>query len=142
MFDGCSELESMPVLLSGKQGISLQKYLFAFRNCKKLKNVNPLPEVIPYVNMYAQMFRGCTSMTDAPEIMLSSASTTNCMLYMFYGCTSLSSVTVHFKTWPKASYLNNWLSGVAPTGIFRCPAELPDERGNGRIPEGWTKVDL
>lgn len=47
MFDGCSELESMPVLLSGKEGTSLQKYLFAFRNCKKLKNVNPLPEVIP-----------------------------------------------------------------------------------------------
>ena len=81
-------------------------------------------------------------MTDAPEIMLSSASVTNCMLYMFAGCTSLSSVTVHFKTWPKASYLNSWLSGVAPTGIFRCPAELPDERGNGRIPEGGTKVGL
>ena len=65
-------------------------------------------------------------MTDAPEIMLSSASSLNCMANMFNGCTSLSSVTVHFKTWPKVSYLNGWLSGVAPTGIFRCPAELPD----------------
>ena len=92
--------------------------------------------------MYAQMFRDCTSMTDAPEIMLSSASVTNCMLYMFAGCTSLSSVTVHFKTWTSSSNMDGWLSGVAPTGIFRCPAELPDERGNGRIPEGWTKVDL
>ena len=92
--------------------------------------------------MYNQMFRDCTSLTDAPEIMLSSASALNCMSYMFERCTSLSSVTVHFKTWPKATYLNNWLNGVAPTGIFRCPAELPDERGNGRIPEGWTKVDL
>ena len=142
MFDGCSELESMPVLLSGKQGSSLQKYLFAFRNCKKLKNVNPLPEVTPYPTMYNQMFRYCTSMTDAPEIMLSSANALNCMAQMFAGCTSLSSVTVHFKTWPSASYLKNWLSGVAPTGTFRCPAELPDERGDGRIPEGWTKVDL
>ena len=116
--------------------------MFAFRNCKKLKNVNPLPDVRPFANIYAQMFKNCTSMTDAPEIMLSSANSANCMANMFAGCTSLSSVTVHFKTWPKASYLNNWLSGVAPTGIFRCPAELPDERGNGRIPEGWTKVDL
>ena len=56
MFENCSELESMPVLLSGKQGSSLLKYLFAFRNCKKLKNVNPLPEVRPYANMYSQMF--------------------------------------------------------------------------------------
>ena len=116
--------------------------MFAFRNCKKLKNVNPLPEVIPYPTMYNQMFRYCTSMTDAPEIMLSSANALNCMTYMFAGCTSLSSVTVHFKTWPSAKYLNGWLSGVAPTGTFRCPAELPDERGDGRIPEGWTKVDL
>ena len=81
-------------------------------------------------------------MTDAPEIMLPSATKPDCMTYMFAGCTSLSSVTVHFKTWPNANYLNGWLSGVAPTGIFRCPAELPDERGNGKIPEGWTKVDL
>ena len=91
--------------------------------------------------MYYQMFRNCTSMTDAPEIMLSSG-TARCMINMFNGCTSLSSVTVHFKTWPTSSNLNGWLSGVAPTGTFRCPAELPDERGNGRIPEGWTKVDL
>ena len=142
MFDGCSELESMPMLLSGKQGASNFKYQNAFRDCKKLKNVNPLPDVRPYAGMYQNMFRGCTSMTDAPEIMLSSAAPRNCMDSMFNGCTSLSSVTVHFKTWPSGALLNNWLSGVAPTGIFRCPAELPDERGNGRIPEGWTKVDL
>ena len=92
--------------------------------------------------MYYSMFRNCTSLTDAPEIMLPSAAKPNCMANMFNGCTNLSSVTVHFKTWPTATWLNNWLSGVAPTGIFRCPAELPDERGNGRIPEGWTKVDL
>ena len=142
MFDGCSELESMPVLLSGEYGSGNYKYQFMFRNCKKLKNVNPLSGVKSNIGMYNQMFKGCTSLTDAPEIMLSSANSLNCMTHMFDGCTSLSSVTVHFKTWPRASYLNNWLRGVAPTGIFRCPAELPDERGNGRIPEGWTKVDL
>ena len=113
-----------------------------FRNCTKLKNVNPLPDVRSYIGIYTQMFENCTSMTDAPEIMLPSANQRNCMVQMFAGCTRLSSVTVHFNTWPSASYLNGWLSGVAPTGIFRCPAELPDERGNGRIPEGWTKVDL
>ena len=93
-----------------------------FSNCTKLKNVNPLPDVRPYSNIYNQMFRNCTSLTDAPEIMLPSAAKPNIMTYMFAGCTSLSSVTVHFKTWPAASYLNNWLRGVAPTGIFRCPA--------------------
>ena len=97
-----------------------------FSKCNKLKNVNPLVEVKPYMSIYSQMFKDCTSLTDAPEIMLSSANAVNCMAHMFEGCTSLSSVTVHFKTWPSASFLNNWLNGVAPTGIFRCPAELPD----------------
>ena len=141
MFDGCSELESMPVLLSGEQGFSSFKYSNMFSKCTKLKNVNPLPDVKPYISMYQNMFNNCTSLTDAPEIMLSSV-TKNGMKNMFNGCTSLSSVTVHFKTWPTISNMDGWLSGVAPTGIFRCPAELPDERGNGRIPEGWTKVDL
>ena len=126
MFYGCSELESMPVLLSGKYGTNNFKYSNMFRNCTKLKNVNPLPDVKPYMSMYSQMFYNCTSLTDAPEIMLSSANSRNCMSNMFNGCTNLSSVTVHFKTWPTISNLNNWLSGVAPTGIFRCPAELPD----------------
>lgn len=113
-----------------------------FRNCKKLKNVSPLPDVRPFSNIYNQAFLNCTSMTDAPEIMLSSASITNGLTQMFDGCTSLSSVTVHFKTWPTTAQAKNWLRNVSPTGIFRCPRELPDERGNGRIPEGWTKVDL
>ena len=142
MFENCSELESMPVLLSGDEGTGLQKCLYMFRNCTKLKNVNPLPYVRPFAGIYSQMFQNCTSMTDAPEIMLSSANQRSCMTNMFNGCTSLSSVTVHFTTWPSTAVLNGWLSGVAPTGIFRCPAELTDQRGNGRIPEGWTKVDL
>lgn len=142
MFDNCSELESMPVLLSGENGTGIQKYQYMFRNCTKLKNVNPFMDVRPYINMYNCAFQNCTSLTDAPEIMLSSVGQRNCMTYTFDGCTSLSSVTVHFKTWPQRQLLNFWLRGVAPTGIFRCPAELPDERGNGRIPEGWTKVDL
>ena len=73
MFDNCSELESMPVLLSGDTGVSSNKYVWMFRNCTKLKNVNPLPDVRPYANIYNQMFYKCTSLTDAPEIMLSSA---------------------------------------------------------------------
>ena len=113
MFENCSELESMPVLLSGEHGTGIQNCLYMFRNCTKLKNVNPLPYVRPYAGIYSHMFENCTSLTDAPEIMLSSASIRNCMTNMFAGCTSLSSVTVHFKTWPNTAVLKNWLSGVA-----------------------------
>ena len=56
MFYGCSELESMPVLLSGEYGNASNKYSNMFINCTKLKNVNPLPDVKPYTNMYRYMF--------------------------------------------------------------------------------------
>ena len=56
MFENCSELESMPVLLSGENGTGIQKCLYMFRNCTKLKNVNPLSYVRPYTGMYTQMF--------------------------------------------------------------------------------------
>ena len=56
MFENCSELESMPVLLSGENGTGVQKCMYMFRNCTKLKNVNPLPYVRPYTGMYSRMF--------------------------------------------------------------------------------------
>ena len=56
---------------------------------------------------------------------------------MFNGCTSLSSVEVAFTTWTSGA-TDNWLSGVAASGTFTCPDELPDTRGASNIPEGWT----
>jgi hypothetical protein len=32
----------------------------------------------------------------------------------------------------------DWVAGVAETGTFVCPEDLPIERGNDYIPEGWT----
>ena len=56
---------------------------------------------------------------------------------MFSNCSSLSSVEVAFTAWsPNAT--DTWLNGVAASGTFTCPAELPDERGANRIPTGWT----
>lgn len=77
-------------------------------------------------------------MTDAPEIMLSSVNSASTVAYMFDGCTNLSSVTVHFTSWPTSVRTTNWMRNVSPTGIFRCPPELPDQRGPNFIPEGWT----
>ena len=46
----------MPVFLSGKSGVGTYKYQYMFRNCKKLKNVNSLPDVIPYAQIYNSTF--------------------------------------------------------------------------------------
>lgn len=59
---------------------------------------------------------------------------------MFYGCSELNQIEVNFTTWPTASYMTNWVSGVSSTGTFICPEALPIEYGTNRIPPGWTVV--
>ena len=59
--------------------------------------------------------------------MATSSTDDNQLDYMFYRTSNLSSVEVHFTTWPSAP---QWMLGVQTTsGEFTCPAELPDERG-------------
>lgn len=88
---------------------------------------------------YDSMFRDCQSLTASPIIDLTNVSTVDCCKYMFYGCTNLQEVKVPELTQWTSGTTNNWLSGVAATGEFICPEELPDIRGASNIPEGWTK---
>ena len=66
----------------------------------------------------------------------------SCYDGMFYGCTSLSEISVSFEDWQdddsRTAPTYGWLSDVAPTGTFICPNRLPLEYGWGRIPEGWA----
>lgn len=54
MFDGCTDLESMPVIIADNTltGIATGKYQYAFRNCTKLKHVTTLPDLKPQSSLY------------------------------------------------------------------------------------------
>lgn len=43
-------------------------------------------------------------------------------------------------SWTSANGTPNWVNGVAASGTFTCPAELPDIRGISKIPTGWMVV--
>jgi hypothetical protein len=65
---------------------------------------------------------------------------TNAYIYGFQDCTSLKYIDVDFLAWSNNNgswFWNNWSS----TGTFYKPASLPTERGNSRIPDGWTVVN-
>ena len=79
-------------------------------------------------------------MTTAPSLPATTLAS-YCYEGMFQDCTSLSSVEVAFTTW-EVGVTNSWVSNVAASGIFTCPAELPDIRGTSNIPNNWTKVDI
>jgi hypothetical protein len=61
---------------------------------------------------------------------------------MFTYCISLNYIKVGFTNWyDTIDATDDWLPGVATTGTFVCPDELPIQYGNDYIPEGWTVIN-
>lgn len=85
-------------------------------------------------------FAYCTSMESAPILRLPYAGPST-YYRTFYGCTNLKKV-VTYMTSLDSNSLYSWLSGVAATGDFYCPAELTIPTGNSGIPSGWTRHDI
>lgn len=122
MFDGCSSLVDVPETLPAR---SLKRYCYdaMFRNTKITRS--PLIEI--------------------EKISSSSSFSAYSLRNMFYGCTSLTEITIKLNTWPSSDStgsLKNWVSGVSPSGTFYCPSSLPIEYGVSRIPSGWTVVRI
>lgn len=147
MFYNCTSLTDAPNLNSNV--LSDHCYDSMFYGCTSLVNVQSvLPATSPEYACYYGMFEGCTSLTTVPEIMLNSTWRKGSGYIfdscgrMFYGCTSLNEIKVHFEDWPptSGSYYNtvNWVYGVAANGTFYKPSSLPVERGYDRIPNDWT----
>ena len=59
-----------------------------FRGCTSLTEAPELPATTLAGDCYASMFRGCTSLTEAPELPATTLAG-GCYYYMFEGCTSL-----------------------------------------------------
>lgn len=139
MFSGCSSLTTAPAL----PATTLADYSYngMFDSCTSLTQAPVISAMTLGQWSCLSMFRGCTSMRNVvlPATTLSAIASYS---YMFYNCSSLSSIEVGLSAWPSDNTkTENWVQGVAASGTFTCPAALPDERGNNRIPSGWTKVD-
>jgi hypothetical protein len=71
---------------------------------------------------------------------MSFANQSNACKEMFKNCSNLNNINVMFTRWDFVGGTENWVLGVASTGTFTCPTELPEEFGPYRIPAGWTIV--
>ena len=96
---------------------------------------------------FARMFRNNNTIVDASNLLLTATTLAYyCYSNMFRYYSNLAYISVRFtnSSWDTS----DWVEGVDSNGIFRCPADLPDERADGygyydsRIPVGWTKVDI
>ena len=139
IFDKCTSLTSAQAILPATT-LAPYCYQSVFSGCSSLTSAPALPATTLANNCYYYMFANCTSLTTAPELPATTL-TDSCYANMFQGCSNLSSINVSFTTWEPTNATTRWVNGVAASGTFTCPAELPDTRGTSNIPEGWTKVD-
>lgn len=120
-------------------------YSELFMNCTDLKYA---PNEIlvaglggsPKSNLLERTFYGCSSLLKSPIINASTlTSTGGAFNELFFGCSSLSEITISLGFTP-SSIGTDWVSGVAPTGVFISNVQGIESGSNG-IPEGWTVIE-
>ena len=130
--------------------------LFAHTGLTSAKNLI-LPATTIKLNAYDGMFKGCTSLTDAPEL---PATTLEgyCYKEMFYNCTSLTKAPVlpattvpswgyygMFKDCSSLNYFKSYATDENAYGVDHCLENVSDsgefygKRGGPiQSPNGWT----
>ena len=87
------------------------------------------------------MFKGCTSLTTAPELG-DYTLTSGCYSEMFRGCSSLNYIKTLATNISASSCTYLWVSGVSATGTFvKNPTMTSWTTGYDGIPTGWTVED-
>lgn len=122
--------------------LSGKNYAFyrLFYDCTTIKSISS--EFLPATTLanycYYYMFKGCTNLTQTPELPATTLAN-YCYNYMFYGCSKLNYIKAMFTTKPSNSYTGNWVSGVARTGVFIKNKNASwSVTGTSGIPSGWT----
>ena len=164
MFQESGIVETPEILA---EEVEASTFKMTFYNCKSLtKCTSSLKPKLLYSSSYNQMFKGCTSLIEAPKIQAThhNASGNYHMGQMFSGCTSLtSSPSLEIQTLGKQGYyqlfygcknlneikmlatdisatgcLSSWVNGVASFGTFiKSSTATWDINGVDGIPSGW-----
>ena len=139
MFRGCTALTVAPALQATILADSC--YYGMFYDCKSLTTAPELPATTLKNYCYDRMFYNCYSLTTSPELP-APALINSCYYQMFYNCSKLNSIAMFATDISASNCLNNWVSGVASTGVFvKAPAMTSLTTGTSGIPSGWNVVD-
>jgi hypothetical protein len=91
MFEGCTSLETAPVLPATT--LARNCYESMFKACNNLTTAPDLPATKLADNCYAYMFNGCNNLTTAP-VLPATKLADNCYAYMFQDCDHLKTAPV------------------------------------------------
>jgi hypothetical protein len=111
-----------------------------FKGCTSLTTAPELPATILSNNSYAYMFQNCTSLTSAPVLPATTLKQA-CYSNMFKGCTNLNYVKCLATNISASNCTNSWVDGVSPTGTFVKHPNATWPSSISGIPIGWTVQD-
>ena len=92
---------------------------------------------------YSNMFYGCTSLTTAPELPVTTLAS-GCYGNMFRNCTNLNNITMLATDISASNCFSNWVNGVSSSGTFIKNKDLDISllpNGVSGIPNGWAVED-
>ena len=113
MFSGCQNLDTAPI---------------------------DLPATTLADSCYSAMFSGCIKLKSSPVINAETLAT-NCFSNMFSSCTNLKSIDIMRYTGTfNSTYFDNWVSGVADTGILYYAGTDTSYYGPSAIPKDSTNM--
>ena len=116
-------------------------FAILFKNCSGLTSAQNL--ILPATSLtnycYISMFEGCTSLTTAPELPASQVSEGS-YSSMFKYCSSLNYIKCLATDITTYRYcLDSWVQYVAASGTFIKSSSMSDfPSGINGIPDGWT----
>ena len=135
MFRNCTSLTTAPELPATT--LAEGCYFSMFEGCSALTNAPKLPAKSLARKCYHRMFKNCTELTKAPVLPALSL-VDSCYGYMFEGCEKINYIKCLAEN-VNASWMAQWVNGVAATGTFVANAKATWATGTSGIPSGWTK---
>lgn len=140
LFKNCTNIVNVSSNFLPATTLATSCYKNMFKGCTSLTTAPELPATTLDEYCYRDMFKGCTSLTTAPELPATTLAN-QCYYQMFKGCSKLNYIKM-IATDISSGYLDNWVDGVASTGTFvKNPAMITLPTGTSGIPSGWTVED-
>ncbi len=143
-FEGCTSLVNAPQFNNIKTAERASFY-YCFSGCTSLVNTPTFNNLTEAKNAcFGYCFEGCTSLVNAPTF----KNLTNVtyydqlytFMYCFQGCNKLQVIyTPNIATWDENTF-ENWVDGVASTGVLFKSETLEIPTGVNGIPDGWTTI--
>ena len=135
MFNGCSNLETPPMMRMDSVGAAACVYMFSGSSIQYC----PQPKVINLSQRcFNNMFLNCKNITegmDLPALYLADS----CYTGMYDGCSNLSKIKMLATSINANGCLNLWVRGVAAEGVFIKNKDATwTTTGNNGVPTGWT----